>query len=247
MNGKNYIAPSDAEEINAIIAKHFGDDAIGAQRAYGVVAEAVSRLRAPITVTADMVRSARDAYDTATHPDLNRWKHAVIAAIEGAPVIGKVVAHLYVDEHGVPHACDEGVAGSFPVFRAGEPLSSAPVSGSSNPDLAPSKCPITSRPFFMSLKHPELGMVPTYGGPFDSYTIPQLDGKPDQPWHERELFVHRYDHDLGNWVMDSTEVIPVRIIHESVLLDLQEAAASGNKGEISGVAVAPGEQARRAE
>lgn len=89
--------------------------------------------------------------------------------------------------------------------------------------LAPAKCPITGRPFFMMLEHPELGWVPTYGGPYDSYTIPHPDGNADQPWHERELLVHRYDHDLGGWRMDAVEVIPLRIIHEDVLAKMSEA------------------------
>ena len=45
----------------------------------------------------------------------------------------------------------------------------------------PDKCPITRRDFFM-----EIDGVPTYGGPYDSYTIPEMEGTPDQPLHERE-------------------------------------------------------------
>lgn len=58
--------------------------------------------------------------------------------------------------------------------------------------LYPDKCPITNEPFFMLIKHPELGWQPTYGGPYDSYTIPiMIDGS-----------FHRYrcDHDEGGWV-----------------------------------------------
>lgn len=43
----------------------------------------------------------------------------------------------------------------------------------------PDKCPITRRDFFM-----EIDGVPTYGGPFDSYTIPEMLGTPEQPWRE---------------------------------------------------------------
>jgi hypothetical protein len=57
----------------------------------------------------------------------------------------------------------------------------------------PDECPITGRPFFMWLEHPELGYVPTYGGPFDSYTIATLD-EDKCPQSER------YDHDAGDWV-----------------------------------------------
>jgi hypothetical protein len=78
--------------------------------------------------------------------------------------------------------------------------------------LYPAKCPITRRDFFMLIEHPELGLVPTYGGPFDSYTIPEMDGEPDQPFHQRELFVRRYDHDAGCW--KGNEYIPLRVVHE---------------------------------
>lgn len=98
----------------------------------------------------------------------------------------------------------------------------APVAGEADEDLAPPECPITRRPLFMAIEHPELGMVPTYGGPFDSYTIPYMDGEAHQPWHERELFVRRYDHDLGGWRDD--ESIPLRVIHEDVLHELQDSA-----------------------
>lgn len=77
----------------------------------------------------------------------------------------------------------------------------------------PEKCPITRRDFFM-----EIDGVPTYGGPYDSYTIPEMLGTPDQPWHERELFVRRFDHDRGHWVDD--EVIGLRVIHDGVLDEL---------------------------
>lgn len=108
-------------------------------------------------------------------------------------------------------------------------LASAPVAEEAQEDLAPPKCPITGRPFFMALEHPELGMVPTYGGPYDSYTIPHLDGKPDRPWHERELYVYRYDHDLGGWRTDEVEVIPLRIVHEDVLHGLVDAAPQASE------------------
>lgn len=54
-------------------------------------------------------------------------------------------------------------------------------------------CPITRRPWFMDIEHPELGEVPTYGGPFDSYTVPEVDDDGD-------LRCERYDHDAGAWV-----------------------------------------------
>lgn len=82
----------------------------------------------------------------------------------------------------------------------------------------PDKCPITRRDFFM-----EIDGIPTYGGPYDSYTIPEMDGKPTDEWHERELFVRRYDHDEGGWLIGEVEVIPLRIINEDYLYELQDA------------------------
>lgn len=94
----------------------------------------------------------------------------------------------------------------------------------------PDKCPITRRDFFM-----EIDGVPTYGGPYDSYTIPEMLGTPEQPWHERELFVRRFDHDEGRWVDD--EIISQRVIHDGVLdelLDLKEQQADQVGVELQG-------------
>lgn len=85
----------------------------------------------------------------------------------------------------------------------------------------PAICPITFRPFFMWLDHPTLGRVPTYGGPFDSYTIPV----PDLPHsgsierHDVEFLCERFDHDLGGWVV-GMEDPGYRVIDSSVLMGL---------------------------
>ena len=79
----------------------------------------------------------------------------------------------------------------------------------------PDKCPITRRDFFMWIEHPKKGMVPTYGGPFDSYTIPEMDDSPDLPYHERELLCAHYDHDAGYWKED--EILPLRVCHEKYI------------------------------
>lgn len=91
----------------------------------------------------------------------------------------------------------------------------------SNEPIYPSKCPITGRDFFMVIEHPELGDVPTYGGPFDSYTIPEMEGKPDQPFHLRELVQRRYDHDAGCW-KEGVETIPLRVAHDDIILALED-------------------------
>lgn len=62
-----------------------------------------------------------------------------------------------------------------------------------NSQWKPDVCPVTGRKFFMWIEHETLGYVPTYGGPFDSYTIPTRDSS-------GEFSRERYDHDLGGWV-----------------------------------------------
>ncbi|EHC7181289.1 ead/Ea22-like family protein [Salmonella enterica] len=62
-----------------------------------------------------------------------------------------------------------------------------------NSQWKPDVCPVIGRTFFMWIEHETLGYVPTYGGPFDSYTIPTRDSS-------GEFSCERYDHDLGGWV-----------------------------------------------
>lgn len=69
----------------------------------------------------------------------------------------------------------------------------------------PEICPITRRPFFMWIEHPSDGMVPTYGGPLDSYTIPVLD-------IDGEFCCERFDHDEGCWV--DSECVGVRLTND---------------------------------
>lgn len=74
-----------------------------------------------------------------------------------------------------------------------EALEKAQCAVSINNQWKPDVCPITGRRFFMWIEHPELGYVPTYGGPYDSYTIPTRDS-------DGEFSCERYDHDFGGWV-----------------------------------------------
>ncbi|WP_256658233.1 hypothetical protein [Pseudomonas sp. DG56-2] len=69
----------------------------------------------------------------------------------------------------------------------------------------PDKCPVTGRQFFMWIEHPDDGMVPTYGGPFDSYTIPVRDG-------DEGFCCERFDHDLGNW--RDSEIVGLKLIDD---------------------------------
>lgn len=73
--------------------------------------------------------------------------------------------------------------------------------------------PITRYPLFMWISHPELGYVPTYGGPYDSYTLTERDSN-------GEFFRHRYDHDFGGWVED--EYIGVIVVEDWLPKDQAE-------------------------
>lgn len=92
-----------------------------------------------------------------------------------------------------------------------------------NDQLAPAKCPITGREYWGWIKHPEKGAVPVYGGHYDSYTIPEMQGEPSTPYHERELVCEHYDHDAGTW--KDPEIIPLRVVNESHLFKLESEKA----------------------
>ena len=86
----------------------------------------------------------------------------------------------------------------------------------------PDRDPITLRPFFMWIEHPERGMVPTYGGPFDSYTLAEPDNLPDECKVHRldiEYSCERYDHDGGYWV-EGCEDPGMRVVSEDMLCEL---------------------------
>ncbi|CAM3961623.1 hypothetical protein [Serratia silvae] len=74
-----------------------------------------------------------------------------------------------------------------------------------NQRWCPDVDPITGRKLFMWLNHPDLGYVPTYGGPYDSYTLAERD-------NAGGFSVHRYDHDRGAWVED--ECVCVQVVEE---------------------------------
>lgn len=85
----------------------------------------------------------------------------------------------------------------------------------------PAICPVTFSRFFMWIEHPKKGWLPTYGGPFDSYTIPE----PNYDEHKRpfarfdvEYTQERYDHDAGMWV--ESETVDIRTITEEKLIEL---------------------------
>jgi hypothetical protein len=87
---------------------------------------------------------------------------------------------------------------------------------------APDRCPITMRPFHSWIYHPSRGWVPTYGGPYDSYTIPEPSNLPEKgkmPFHDIEFFCERFDHDEGGWI-DGVEDPCIRVVKEETLIDL---------------------------
>lgn len=65
----------------------------------------------------------------------------------------------------------------------------------SPPDY-PEVCPVTGRKYWGHVTHPSRGSIPTYGGPFDTYAIPDRTGEPgaDDEWS-----VEHYDQDRGEW------------------------------------------------
>ena len=99
-----------------------------------------------------------------------------------------------------------------------EALEKAQQTANINNWWKPDVCPITGRRFFMWIEHPDLGYVPTYGGPYDSYTIPTRDDV-------SEFSCERYDHDVGDWVdgecaglyvIDEDEICRVHELEQSV-------------------------------
>ena len=87
----------------------------------------------------------------------------------------------------------------------------------------PEVCPITGLPFFMWIEHYETGeMVPTYGGPYDSYTIPLKD-------QDGSYIRDRYDHDEGGWLIDFCEDVCVQIVSDQLYVsELSPSEISSN-------------------
>lgn len=87
----------------------------------------------------------------------------------------------------------------------------------------PDVCPITLLPFFMWIEHPDRGWIPTYGGPYDSWTIPEPD-LPELRDGEKvdrkdiEYTRERFCHDRGAWI--ECETVEFRVVLEEALIDL---------------------------
>lgn len=76
--------------------------------------------------------------------------------------------------------------------------------------VGPDRCPFTGREFWGNITHPELGEVATYGGPFDTYTLP---ARTDD---DEEYFVRRFDHDRGHWLLDDMEFIGLKLVDDQL-------------------------------
>lgn len=95
----------------------------------------------------------------------------------------------------------------------------------------PSRCPITGDAFFMLIEHPVHGVVPTYGGAFDSYTIPEREEGPDEGFLRQ-----RFDHDAGTWI-DGFETCYYKV-RSTEELEALEYAIETQRGEIEALRAA---------
>jgi len=95
----------------------------------------------------------------------------------------------------------------------------------------PDRCPITLEPFFMWIEHPNYGYLPTYGGPFDSYTIPEPDGEiVSKLRKDIEYSSLHFDHDTGCWE-EGFEVPSLRVVPEELVIELD---AWGDNAKVCG-------------
>ena len=123
-----------------------------------------------------------------SHELRNKVNHRLYAALEFQGTLGEhATISLSIDE------CKSVIAALDERLALAEALEKAQRAGSINNQWKPDVCPITGRRFFLWIEHPEFGYVPTYGGPYDSYTIPTRDS-------DGEFSCERYDHDFGGWV-----------------------------------------------
>jgi len=111
------------------------------------------------------------------------------------------------DSHSEMQDCARSVADRIKALAA--PALEAPAAPESAP-WCPDVCPITGRPFFMWIDHWQTGKpVPTYGGPYDSYTIPVKDS-------DGSFECERYDHDEGGWLTEGAgwHCLGVRLVDD---------------------------------
>lgn len=104
---------------------------------------------------------------------------------------------------------------TIPTVRASLP---APQQATPEP-WRPDVCPFTGLAFFMWIEHHKTGqMVPTYGGPYDSYTIPVRDT-------DGSYCRERYDHERGGWLLGEVEDVGVQIVSDQAYVSDEPPAA----------------------
>lgn len=151
-----------------------------------------------------MITPYSEENDGPMAPSLN-WQASVMAQIATAPDIERDAALVDALRNIRDYRTDvsDSIAARSMRFYAQEALAAHPANGAQaeKPVLSHGGekpagfdvCPISGRAFWGNIDHPRRGMVATYGGPFDTYSIPYLD-------EDDELRVERFDQDGGDWV-----------------------------------------------
>lgn len=127
-------------------------------------------------------KDATEAVALALRDDMRQAREQLKAAVHAAAVDHEAACSL----------AEENEELKCKLETAGKQLVELSIAANVNNQWKPEVCPVTGRQFFMWIEHPVQGYVPTYGGPFDSYTIPTRDS-------DGEFSCERYDHDFGGW------------------------------------------------
>lgn len=127
-------------------------------------------------------KDATEAVALALRDDMRQAREQLKAAVHAAAVDHEAACSL----------AEENEELKCKLETAGKQLVELSIAANVNNQWKPDVCPVTGRQFFMWIEHPALGYVPTYGGPFDSYTIPTRGS-------DGEFSRERYDHDFGGW------------------------------------------------
>lgn len=127
-------------------------------------------------------KDATEAVLSAMRDDMRQAREQLKAAVHTAAVNHEAACSLAEENEELKRKLE----------AAGKQLVELSGAANVNNQWKPDVCPVTGRQFFMWIEHPALGYVPTYGGPFDSYTIPTRGS-------DGEFSRERYDHDFGGW------------------------------------------------
>lgn len=157
--------------------------------------------------TTDSVDSIDDGFGIEEYRELIDQKFAELIAED--------CADLFEIEYGASLISGDDVARLLKQRFNNQPPTSQSTFASSaqaHDRWCPDICPITGQPFFMWIEHHATGqMVPTYGGPYDSYTIPVREG-------DGSYCRERYDHDNGWWVTDEVEDVGIQIVSDQACI-----------------------------